>query len=305
MSAAPTKPGSGRPGKRSSEQQVALARWLGLILIAAGGAAIAFGWSGMARVNCADCQLPYLLSGGAAGLALVIVGASLFVIAQLRSDRLRLEAQFAELTATLASAPRAVAVATRRAAGAPGPIEEELVVAGRSSFHRQSCRLLQGKAGTELVSFDEAVARGLSPCRVCQPGGEPSASPAAEGTVTQESGSGNGQDPATEPAPEPEAVTPETVTPETGTETGTDRAATLPQEPAPPAPPVPVADIWAEDDRPPPARPRSRRRAPAEASTPAAGSAAPLEAPPGEPPTADPDALPAGRRSRRRGGRAG
>jgi hypothetical protein len=301
MSAAPATPGSGRPGKQSSERQVALARWMGLILIAGGGAAIAFGWSGMARVNCADCQLPYLLSGGAAGLALVIVGASLFVIAQLRSDRLRLEAQFAELAVALATAPRSVALPSRPAtvalgaAGAAWVVEGELVVAGRSSFHRQSCRLVQGKAGTEVVAFGEAVARGLSPCRVCQPGGEPSARPAAEGTPPAEAGSGNGQDPAAELVPDPPTVSPEPIP---------HQAKTASDEPPPAASPVPVSDIWAEDDRPPPARPRGRRRAAAAAAGTASGLQDPVEAPPEEPPATDPDPLPAGRRSRRREGRA-
>lgn len=232
MSSEPPGPGSKRRGKKSSDRQIAYVRWIGLALIAAGGGAIAFGWSGMARVNCADCQLPYLLSGGAAGLALVIVGASLFVIAQLRSDRTRQEAQFAELIDALTRTPRpAAGVSTPptpttgmlvpAVAQGPAGSEGDLMVAGRSSFHRQSCRLVHGKTGAELIPLEEAMSRGLSPCGVCMPAAQAALAPPAaetEGPVAE------GEEPASV---------------DTATET---------------TPPVPVGDFWAEEL---PARPRN------------------------------------------------
>ena len=82
-------------GKGRGDRQIRYARILGLCFIVAGFAAIAFGWSGAARVACPDCQLPYLLSGGAAGLGLVIVGAIALIIAQIRAAPADLRAEAA------------------------------------------------------------------------------------------------------------------------------------------------------------------------------------------------------------------
>jgi hypothetical protein len=71
-------------------RRVQLTRFIGLLFAMAGFAAIGVGWNGMASVSCVDCQLPYLLSGGAAGLGLVLVGVGLLVVAQVRAERIRL-----------------------------------------------------------------------------------------------------------------------------------------------------------------------------------------------------------------------
>lgn len=73
-----------------SNPQVSRLRTLGLIFCLLGGALITFGWMGTARVACVDCQMPYLLSGGAAGLGLIVIGVGLLVIAQLRAEGDRL-----------------------------------------------------------------------------------------------------------------------------------------------------------------------------------------------------------------------
>ena len=56
-------------------------RLLGILFWLAGGVVITFGWMGMAEVACVDCQMPYLLSGGAAGIGLIIVGSTLVLSA--------------------------------------------------------------------------------------------------------------------------------------------------------------------------------------------------------------------------------
>lgn len=70
-------------------RRVQLTRVIGLLFAMAGFAAIGVGWNGMASVSCVDCQLPYLLSGGAAGLGLILVGVGLLVVAQVRAERIR------------------------------------------------------------------------------------------------------------------------------------------------------------------------------------------------------------------------
>src|SRR5437667_8395542 len=87
-------------------RQIRFGRAFGLLVCAAGFAAMGLGWFGTARVSCTDCQIPYLLSGGAVGLGLVIFGVTILVVAQLRAegrrtaDRLeRIEARLAETIA--------------------------------------------------------------------------------------------------------------------------------------------------------------------------------------------------------------
>ncbi|GAB3225497.1 hypothetical protein GCM10027447_14920 [Glycomyces halotolerans] len=56
-------------------------RLLGLVFWLAGGTVITFGWMGMAEIAYVDGQLPYLISGGAAGLGLILVGSTLVLSA--------------------------------------------------------------------------------------------------------------------------------------------------------------------------------------------------------------------------------
>ena len=149
-------------GKGRGDRQIRYARILGLCFIVAGFAAIAFGWSGAARVACPDCQLPYLLSGGAAGLGLVIVGAIALVIAQIRAAQFSFQDQVRQINQAV------VRVAGLAASGANGHKDPQ-VVAGQSTYHRPDCRLVQGKSDLERVTVETAVMTGLSPCRVCNP----------------------------------------------------------------------------------------------------------------------------------------
>ena len=83
-----------RRRKASRERQIFVARWMGLVLCAAGFGAIGVGWAGMAGATTADAQLPYLLSGGAVGIGLIVFGAALLVLGQVRADRVKDEARF-------------------------------------------------------------------------------------------------------------------------------------------------------------------------------------------------------------------
>jgi hypothetical protein len=43
------------------------------------------------------------------------------------------------------------------------------VMAGRTTYHRADCRLVEGRSGTQAMSPEAAAARGLAPCRICNP----------------------------------------------------------------------------------------------------------------------------------------
>jgi hypothetical protein len=83
-----------------AERQIRYGRFLGLAFCAAGFTAISLGWAGAARESCADCQLPYLLSGGAAGLGMIVFGAVLLVLSQMRADSRRLAERLEGVIAT-------------------------------------------------------------------------------------------------------------------------------------------------------------------------------------------------------------
>jgi hypothetical protein len=78
---------------RDNEVRIAAGRILGVVLCVAGFVVIGLGWNGMARVSCPDCQLPYLLSGGAAGVGLVLLGIGILVVAEIRAAREHLKEQ--------------------------------------------------------------------------------------------------------------------------------------------------------------------------------------------------------------------
>jgi hypothetical protein len=148
--------------KGRGDRQIRFARLLGLSFIVAGFVAIAFAWSGAAKVACPDCQLPYLLSGGAGGVGLIVVGVASLIIAQIRVAQLGWQDQVGQINQAV------VRVAGLASSGGNGHKDQQ-VVAGQSTYHRPDCRLVQGKAGLERLPVETAVMNGLSPCRVCNP----------------------------------------------------------------------------------------------------------------------------------------
>src|SRR5437762_2393677 len=74
---------------------------LGLGCVALGLVFIGLGWNGAAGVDFVSGQIPYLLSGGAFGLALVIIGVGLIVVQNSRHDRSLVETQLRELNGSI------------------------------------------------------------------------------------------------------------------------------------------------------------------------------------------------------------
>lgn len=133
---------------------------LGLLFCLVGLVLVWTGWNGAASYTRVDQQFPYLLSGGIAGLALVVIGVGLFVVQSARADRVQIEANLIELRLIL-----------DRLTGAPSTngsvFGGATVVAGPTTYHRSSCTLIEGRGDLKYMSFDDARARGLSPCRTC------------------------------------------------------------------------------------------------------------------------------------------
>lgn len=139
---------------------------LGIVLCLIGFLGIFLGWNGAASRNVPMAQFPFLISGGIAGLAVVVVGAAMLVVQNAREDRARLEAVLERL---LTAVEQRGAPAGAPAAGAPGAAGATMVLAGSASYHRLECELPVAREDAYLAALGDALARGLEPCRVCRP----------------------------------------------------------------------------------------------------------------------------------------
>jgi hypothetical protein len=138
---------------------------IALVVIAVGLLAIGLGYNGAAGTAVLAAQFPYLLSGGVLGLSLVVLGSALIVVRAHREDRARLESKLDDLIEAIGNA--GVGGGERAPRDLTG-----LVIAGSASYHVPGCRLVDGREDVSYLTPEEAKARWLSACRVCQP--EPS-----------------------------------------------------------------------------------------------------------------------------------
>ncbi len=140
---------------------------LGIVYCIAGFFLIFLGWNGAASNDRVEAQMPYVVSGGIAGLALVVVGAGLIVAHSLRADRVELKAAIDDLRRSIdTGAPPASAAGAVPSAAAVGGGE---VVAGTQTYHRTTCAVIADQPIATRMTAAAAVAAGLEPCRVCHP----------------------------------------------------------------------------------------------------------------------------------------
>ena len=142
---------------------------LGLLCVAIGLLLIGLGWNGAAGVDFVSGQIPYLLSGGAFGLALVVLGVGLVVVEHSRKNRAHLEAELRELHTAVSRLASAIATgAGTNGHNTDGRSGSSRVLLGTSSFHLPECRLVEGKDLAEST-LEGALREGLAPCRICNP----------------------------------------------------------------------------------------------------------------------------------------
>jgi hypothetical protein len=141
---------------------------LGIVYCIVGFVLIFLGWNGAASNDRVAAQMPYLISGGIAGLALVVVGAALMVAQSLRTDRIELRGAIEDLRRAVergaTSGPTGTLAPPVVGAG-------DTVLAGPTSYHRSTCRVIEGQADVVLMDRAEAVASGRTACRLCVPDG--------------------------------------------------------------------------------------------------------------------------------------
>ncbi|HET7310296.1 MAG TPA: hypothetical protein VFJ17_03130 [Mycobacteriales bacterium] len=149
---------------------------VGWVLAALGGLALLLGWYGVSGQALTAKQLPYLVSGGLTGIGLLVLAAVFLATEDVRRqlDRLgeverKVDALYGLFAADLADPTTAVTPALQPAALSTQPAIAPLALPTGSSYHRPGCALVTGKADAEPVDAATATARGLRPCRVCDP----------------------------------------------------------------------------------------------------------------------------------------
>lgn len=128
-------------------------------LVGLGVLLLVLGWYGVSGEALTAKQLPYLVSGGLGGVALIVLAAALLMTQDARRqlDRLdRVEQRVTTLYDLLVEelVPAALADA------------DVVRVEGGSTYHRPTCPLVVGKETAPLAASDRLA---LTPCDVCQP----------------------------------------------------------------------------------------------------------------------------------------
>jgi hypothetical protein len=137
---------------------------LGVGLTLAGFLVIFLGWNGAGSQDYLPGQFPYVISGGIAGLGVVVLGAAMIVVQNQRADRARIEAALERIAAAVERQGGSNAAAAPTAGGLGGH-----VVAGTTSYHLLDCRLPEARSEARVVPLEDVRDSALEPCRVCRP----------------------------------------------------------------------------------------------------------------------------------------
>ncbi len=138
---------------------------IGVGLIVVGLVTIFLAWNGAASKDFVEGQIPYVISGGIGGLVVAGAGITTILVQTRRRDTDAITQRLDQMIEALQETGAFPAV------GPTAVPEGALVVAGRSTFHDPGCRIVDGRDDYRPVSPDAAAAKGLTPCRICQPEG--------------------------------------------------------------------------------------------------------------------------------------
>jgi hypothetical protein len=148
-----------------------------VVFLFAGAILLVIAWYDISGTANVYEQLPYLVSAGFSGMALIIVGSGL--LAAGRADRI--ERRLAQLVDALTEAASANGAPAGPDPAGPDPVgpanapASYQVIEGGETYHRPGCLLLRDKTSSPVTAA-EIASRGLTPCPVCAPG-PPGATP--------------------------------------------------------------------------------------------------------------------------------
>jgi hypothetical protein len=145
-----------------------MALYVGTASILLGVVVLYLGYNGTATNTLIQAQIPYIVSGGLVGLALVVLGGiaiALHVLLQVQAD-FRVELAALRDAIGGAQSPFGAPTLAMQAPSANGSV---MVAKGASSFHKPDCRLVSRAEEARPVPRAEAESAGLTPCRICKP----------------------------------------------------------------------------------------------------------------------------------------
>ena len=154
-----TRDTAGAPEGGASWRWEVIRPYAGWGLAVLGAVFIVVGWIG--------------ISGGVGGVALVGLGVLFLGTEERQRDRARidqLEAMVADLhSVLLVRADGRAPQASDASPAADGANDALVALPVGQSFHRSDCVMVQGKSNAEPITAREVQARGLKPCRLCEP----------------------------------------------------------------------------------------------------------------------------------------
>ena len=147
---------------------------VGWVLAGLGALALFLGWYGVSGESLTAKQLPYLVSGGLTGIALVVVASAFLATEDVRRQlsqvdelRRKVDDLYALFVEDLAAPVDAPTVGPGRTATVATDTVMALPVG--TSYHRPDCNLVTGKSEAVAVDAKAVRARKLRPCRICNP----------------------------------------------------------------------------------------------------------------------------------------
>lgn len=148
---------------------------IGWILLGLAAIFILVGWIGVSGTPIVAKQIPYVVSGGIAGVLLAIAGAYFLATEELRKDsgRLdRLERMVQDLHQTLL----AMSDAPKRQDPADGSERSQhsngagyVALAGSDTYHRPDCAMVAAKQSSSVLAPSVIRRRQMTPCSLCEP----------------------------------------------------------------------------------------------------------------------------------------
>ncbi|MEY2431835.1 MAG: hypothetical protein QOC92_1560 [Acidimicrobiaceae bacterium] len=146
---------------------------IGWVLLALSALFILIGWIGVSGTPIVAKQIPYVVSGGIAGVFLAVFGAYFLGTEELRKDsgRLdRLERMVDELHAALLTRDDAPTSSESSDTGEAGTNGQAFVVlTGSDMYHRPDCAMVAAKPNSAVLAPSTIKRRHLTPCALCEP----------------------------------------------------------------------------------------------------------------------------------------
>lgn len=148
----------------SDHRPARFALYGGMLLLGAGALVLYLGYDGAATTTAVAAQMPYIASGGLAGVGLLVLGGIFVALYPILAAQARMRADLR----TLAEAIREMTDALH-GMGSPSGNGSVVALGDGSSYHRADCRLVSRGRGPRYLGREEAARRGLVPCRICRP----------------------------------------------------------------------------------------------------------------------------------------